>query len=258
MQRRINQLETDSSASNLLRCLADADVDLLRPGLETWQGSAGDVLYRPGDVVRFVYFPCGPSLVSFRIELADGRAVETALVGREGAVGGIVSRGRLPAYARAEVQSGGSFLRMLTVDLEEAKMRSPTLRHFFARYADCLLAQVFQTTACNAGHSIEQRTAKWILAAIDRTGDHEIPLTQDQLAGMLGVGRSYISRVLSALKARAILTPRRGRLIVSDMHGLKMLSCDCNDMVRRHFDEVLAGVYPRGDDAAPAHSDCSG
>ena len=45
-------------------------------------------------------------MASFRIILLDGGNVETALVGREGAVGGIVSKGRLPAYARAVVQFG--------------------------------------------------------------------------------------------------------------------------------------------------------
>jgi len=31
---------------------------------------------------------------------------------------------------------------------------------------------------------------------------------------------------------------------VRDMEKLLSLSCDCPDAVRRHFDEVLKGVYP--------------
>jgi CRP-like cAMP-binding protein len=238
----------EGPTNNLLRALRPADLAALRPALETWQGRAGDLLYRPGDVVDYVYFPCGGALVSFRVMLEDGREVETALVGREGAVGGIVSQGNLPAFARAEIQVAGAFLRLRLTALEAAKRRSPPLANLFARYADCLMAQMFQAIACNAVHSIEQRAAKWLLAAMERTGADSVTLTQEQVAGMLGVGRSYISRVLQSLKADGLVETRRGRLTVRDPAGLAARSCECNAALRRHFEEVLTGVYPR---AAP-------
>ena len=46
---------------------------------------------------------------------------------------------------------------------------------------------------------------------MQRTGDHVVPLTQEQLAGMLGVGRSYVSRVIRSLKERGLVETRRGR-----------------------------------------------
>ena len=68
-----------------------------------------------------------------------------------------------------------------------------------------MLAQMFQSTACNAIHSIEQRTAKWIISAMERTdGDNVVPLTHEQLATLLGVGRSYASRVIQTFKAEGI------------------------------------------------------
>ncbi len=234
----------ETADNNLLRSLRAHDLALIEPLVEPGSFAAGATLYEPGDQVRFVYFPCGPSMVSFMVLLEEGRVVETALIGREGAVGGVVSQGRLPAYARAMVQFPGMFLRIESAALEDAKMRSLTLRHLFARYADCVMAQIFQAVACNAAHSIEQRTAKWLLAAIERTGDHDVPLTQDQLAGMLGVGRSYISRVIQLLKGSDILDTKRGGIRVKDIQRLRGLACGCNDAVRRHFDDVLRGVYP--------------
>lgn len=234
----------ESVANNLLRALRPADAAILSDLATPWLGQCGDVLFEPGEQVRYVYFPCGASLISYLVLLEDGRAVETALIGREGAAGGIVSQGRLPAYAKAEVQYPGPFLRMELARLEEAKTRSITLRHLFDRYADCLMAQIFQAVACNAAHTIEQRTAKWLISAMDRTGAPIIPLTQDQLAQMMGVGRSYISRVLGSFRQRGLLETRRGFLVVSDLDALRALSCGCNDAVRRHFDEVLSGVYP--------------
>lgn len=239
---------TAELGNNLLRALRPTDAAILNSLAQPWQGQRGEVLYEPGESVTDVYFPCGPAMISYLVVLPDGRTAETALIGREGAVGGIVSRGRLPAFARAEVQFPGTFLRMAVVDLEEAKQRSSTLGYLFTRYADCMMAQVFQSVACNAAHTIEQRTAKWLLAAMERTGARVIPLTQEQLAAMLGVGRSYISRVIATFKDRDVIQTRRGSTVVTDLDQLRGIACGCNESVRRHFEEVLEGVYPTEDE----------
>jgi len=240
--------------NNLLRALRAHDWAILGPRLEDWSAPTGTILHRPGDTVRYAFFPRGSSLISYLVELEDGRAIETALVGREGAIGGIVSQGRLPAFSRAEVQRGGAFYRVDLHHLEEAKARSLTLRYLFARYADCLMAQVFQSVACNAAHSIEQRTAKWLLAAAERTGTDDLALTQEQLAAMLGVGRSYLSRVIHDLRQRGVIETGRGRIRVRDANGLRSLACECNHAVSQHFDDVLKGVYPAEENGMMATS----
>jgi len=237
--------------NNLLRRLSASDFALIAPHLVHEEAQAGDLLYNPGDDVEIVHFPCGPSLASFMVPNEDGRDVETILVGREGAVGGIVSQGYLPAYTRIMIKFGGPFVRLPIGKLDAAKTRSATLRNVFARYADCMLAQIFQSTACNAIHSIEQRTAKWILSAMERTnGDNVVPLTHEQLATLLGVGRSYTSRVMQRFKAEGVLETRRGSIAIRNREALRVRACLCNESVKNHFEEVLRGVYP----AEEAHS----
>ncbi len=231
--------------NNLLRRLSAADFALISPHLVHEDGAAGELLYNPGDDIEVVHFPCGPSLATFLVPNEDGRDVETILVGREGAVGGIVSQGYLPAYTSIIVKFGGPFARLHIRKLEIAKAKSATMRNVFARYADCMLAQIFQATACNAIHSIEQRTAKWIISAMERTdGNDRVPLTHEQLATLLGVGRSYTSRVIQTFKAEGVLDTRRGSILVRNREALRLRSCLCNEQVKKHFEEVLRGVYP--------------
>src|SRR3979490_1806718 len=210
--------------NNLLRRLSASDFALIAPYLAYEEAGANELLYNPGDDVEIVHFPCGPSLATYLVSNEDGRDVETILVGREGAVGGIVSEGYLPAYTRIMVKFGGPFVRLHVGTLDAAKTKPATRRNACARYCDCMLAQIFQSTACNAIHASEQRTAKWIIAAMERIdGDETVPLTHEQLATMLGVGRSYASRVIQTFKAEGVLEPRRRSILIRNPDALQIL-----------------------------------
>jgi CRP-like cAMP-binding protein len=230
--------------NGLLAVLVEEDRSRLAPQMMVVDMPAGGVLHRAGDNVVDTWFPLGATLAAFSLETEGGEVIDVALVGREGAIGGIVSNGHLPAYSTAVVRSPGRLIRIKTSALEQMKLHSIALRHWFSRYSDCLLAQVFQTAACNARHTIKQRTAKLLLAALARTGDAELAITQDQLADMLGVGRTFVSRVIGEMRKADIVQSGRGRLIVRDEAGLRALSCRCTAAIEDHFDSVLHGIYP--------------
>jgi hypothetical protein len=61
---------------------------------------------------------------------------------------------------------------------------------------------------------------------------------------MLGVGRSYASRVVQVFKAEGVLETHRGAVLVRDRVALQARACLCNESVKSHFEEVLRGVYP--------------
>ena len=61
---------------------------------------------------------------------------------------------------------------------------------------------------------------------------------------MLGVGRSYTSRVMQIFKTEKIVEIRRAALLVRDFEALNARSCLYNENVKRHFEDVLRGVYP--------------
>src|SRR5690242_14093142 len=89
--------------NRLLSSLRAADRALLDP-LEAFSLERGEVLFEPGDEVDNIYFP-GPGMIaSFVMDLSDGITTEAAMIGQEGAIGGIISHGNKPAFARAVVQ----------------------------------------------------------------------------------------------------------------------------------------------------------
>jgi CRP-like cAMP-binding protein len=211
---------------------------LLEPFGEFVALQSGDVVLARGEQVRSSLFPIGPTMISLTVELTGGRKAEVASIGREGAVGGIVSCGHAPAFSRAEVLVPGTAFRVPMDALEDGKTRSPFVANLFCRYSDYLLAQVMQSVVCNAYHSIPQRAARWLLHAQDRAGDR-IELTQEAFAGLLGVQRTTVNAVVRELASDNLIATGRGNVRVTDRAGLKRRSCECYDRLQDHYHAVI-------------------
>lgn len=237
----INELDRldGAFAGNLLLATFSAEVrGLLEPHGDVVSLAVGDHVQVRGQDVEWSYFPFGTTMISLVVEMDDGRTVQVASIGREGAVGGIVSCGSAPAFAQAQVMVGGPAMRVPMEALEEAKSRSGFVANLFCRFSDYLLAEVMQSAACNSFHSIQQRAARWLLTAQDRAGDR-IELTQEALAELLGVQRTTVNAVVGALQDLGLISARRGRVIVVDRAGLKRHACECYSTVGEHFGSVI-------------------
>ncbi len=233
------------ASNRLLATLGPSDRALLESSAEMVTLNKGAILFGSGDEVAAVHFPAPGTMISLIVDLADGRSIEVATIGKEGAVGGIVSCGKPPAFARAEVQIPGAALRVEMKALEAAKARSSHIRDIFCRYADALLAQIMQSVACNAAHPLEARLCRWLLTTQDRSGGDEIPLTQEYLAEMLAVQRTTVSGVARALQAQGLISYRRGSLQIKRRDLLEEKACDCYRSVEQHFRDVLPDVKPQ-------------
>jgi CRP-like cAMP-binding protein len=211
----------------------------LKPHLEVVDLGPGQVLCAAGKPLAETYFPLTGTMVAVLVILRDGKAVEATIIGREGVVGGIVTGPDHPSFATATAQVPGRCARIATSRLQEAKEQSAKLRDLFSRYADALLAQILQSVVCNAFHPMQQRLARRLLAAQDRIGSNDLPLTQDYLAQMLGVHRSTVIRVARPLQEDGIIQYARGRITVLNRGKLEKAACECNAAIARHFDRVL-------------------
>lgn len=236
------KVHTPRAANRLLAAVAPRDMELIERHLEVVALPRGRVLFEPGDDVTTTHFPCHKTMVSLLIVTRDGREIEAATIGREGAVGGIVSGGNKPAFGRAVVQVPGSAMAIPTAILETVKVGSSHFGELFSRYADALLAQLMQSVACNALHSVEERCARWLLSTHDRAGDQIIHLTQESLAEMLGVQRTTVTAVVQGLETRGVVRRHRGRVEIVDRKGLERASCECYAAVETHFATMLPQV----------------
>lgn len=230
--------------NRILARLPQGAFDTIAPHLEIVDLQIGACLFEPGDRVGHAYFPLGGLVVAVVLPMRDGKAVEAATIGREGALGGVVSLGLQPAFARAVVQIGGRAARIPLGRLEDGKRAAPRLHDVLLRYTDCFTAQVLQSVGCATLHPLEARCARWLLTMQDRLQQPELPLTQEALAEMFGVARTYVTRIASALQSRGAISYRRGLIRVERRAVLEEATCECYGAVRRHFDRVLPGLYP--------------
>jgi CRP-like cAMP-binding protein len=238
VEDELTQIDHAFSGNQLLASMPKEARALLEPFGTLVDLKADSELHARGAPVEESYFPFGSTMISFVVELSAGRSIEVASVGSEGAVGGIVSCGHAPAFAEARVQIGGPAMKIPMKVLEDAKMRSGHIRNLFCRFSDYLLSQVMQSVACNNFHTIEQRTARWLLTAQDRGGDR-IELTQGELAGLLGAQRTTVNAAVQTLQDQGLIATRRGSIQVVDRAGLKQLTCGCYRSVRQHFSDVI-------------------
>ena len=226
-------------AGNRLLATLDADTRaLLEPFATIIDLMPGDAVLTAGTLVERTVFPFDTLMVSLMVELRGGRSVEVTSIGKEGAIGGIVSCGGVPAFTHAVVQIAGRALAFPMQALESAKRASPHIQHLFCRYSDFLLATVMQSVACNAFHPIEARAARWLLHAADRVGDRLV-LTQESLAGLLGVQRTTVNAVARLLQEQGLIAYRRGAIQVLDRPGLAKVACECYAAIEQHFADVL-------------------
>src|SRR5712672_4864769 len=212
--------------NKLLSTLPRDQFDLLAPHLTTVSLPQGEMLVGAGEEFDHVYFPhCG--MLSLLAVLRDGKAIETATVGREGVVGAMAGLGLYKSLVRVVVQMPVSCSKIAATHFRTAVAASDPLRNLCIRYNEVLLSQARVTAACNALHSIEARFCRWLLQSADRAGSDTVGLTQEFLAEMLGVRRTSVTEVASKVQNAGVITYSRGVIKIVDRPALMRMSCEC-------------------------------
>jgi len=210
----------------------------LWPQLEAVPLHAHDVIYQADEPIDAVYF-VESGLCSLMTTTREGHGVEAALVGHEGLLGLGVGLGAPTMPVEALVRVNGRALRMPEDAFRRELARDASLRDVVNRYANALLVHLLQSAACNRLHGLEARCCRWLLGAADRLESPAFPVTQELLAGALGVRRPSLTLALRALQRAGAIAYRRGHVTILDRSRLEAASCECYAVVRTHFARVL-------------------
>lgn len=232
-------LSTPLRARNgVLLALPAADYERVARHLERVMLRLGDMLYEPGAPQHYAYFP-NTSVVSLHYIMESGASAETAAVGNEGVVGVSLFMGGDTTPSSAVVQIAGDAYRIEAAALKEEFGRAGPMQRLLLRYMQALIAQTTQTAVCNRHHSVEQQLCRWLLFTLDRVPSGEVVVTQELIAGVLGVRRESITEAAGALQRAGLISYRRGHITVLERPGLELVACECYRVVTAESRRLL-------------------
>jgi CRP-like cAMP-binding protein len=203
----------------------------------------GELLYEQDALVHDAYFFTSGA-ASLLILMENGSALEPAIIGREGMLGFPIGLGENRSRWRSVIQIEGEALVIPRSDLSRQLRVGGDLPALLTHYAGLLITFVAQSAACAQFHSLEQRTARWLLLMHDRARGDDFAITQEYLAFMLGAHRPSETLALHALSERGILGLRRGHIRILDRAALLAETCECYARVQIQYAESVEVQLP--------------
>lgn len=224
--------------NRLLAALSEPELGRFVPHLEFVEMHRGNVLYESGTHPTYAYFPT-TAIVSLLYVLENGTCAEMAVVGFEGVVGVSIFMGGGCTSSRAVVQSPGNGFRVKADLLVRESHQSAAVLHHLLRYTQALITQMGQTAVCNRHHTVDQQVCRCLLLSLDRLNSNEFEMTQELIAGRLGVRREGVTEAACRLQQAGMIEYRRGHITVLDRAGLELRACECYAVVRKQYDRLL-------------------
>ena len=213
--------------------------DRIEPDLKPVSLERGEVLHRPGEPIRDLYFP-----TTCMISITVRRTVEVGAIGRREVVGiNAFMGGHETTQTEYIVKLPGEGMKIAADPLKTEFNRNSQLRDLLLKYTQAMIAQISQNVACNRLHDINQRLARWLLEVSDRMQSHTFPLTQEFMAEMLGVRRPGVTETAVKLKDMGLIEYSRGHIEITDLKALENMSCECYIVLKDEYDRLL-GIKP--------------
>lgn len=222
------------SRNLLLEALPDPLRQRLARSFKVLSVSQGEVLYKPGESIRYAYFPLD-ALIALSGFTPEGRNVVVTLIGNEGLLGVRAALGDRTYWHGAVVEIPGTCLRMDAAVLRAEFLRCGPLHDRVLDYIRYLLVQISQSALCNRIHLVRPRLARWLLMVHDRVQVEEYSMTHDQLSDMLGAPRVHITLAAQSLRRSGLIDYVRGRLRFIDRAGLESAACECYRITSREL-----------------------
>jgi CRP-like cAMP-binding protein len=209
--------------NQLLAALSQADLALLQPHLRSMPMAVFKDMERPNRRIETVFF-MEAGIASVVAVQPDETRAEVGLIGREGMSGIAVVLGGDQSPHSTYIQVAGEGQRIAANELRKAMDASVTMRSLFLKFAQVFMVQTAHTAIANARAHLDQRLARWILMAHDRTGTETLPLTHEFLSLMLGVRRAGVTETLQSLKRQKLIDTGRNKIVLRNRKGIERIA----------------------------------
>jgi len=227
--------------NRLLEHLPRHVLERLRPDLELVKMANKQIVHKPGEEIRFLYFPL-TCMISVTVTIG-GKTIEAGAVGsREVAGINAFMGGRETTETEYIVQVPGEALRIAAAPIKAEFDSNAEVRSVMLKYTQALIAHISRNVGCNRVHDLDQRCARWLLEVSDRVQAVEFDLTQEFISQMLGVTRSSITRTTVVLKEKKIIDYSRSNIRLLDLQALEAQSCECYFALRDEYDRLLGSL----------------
>lgn len=159
----------------------------------------------------------------------DGKALTMAILEPGAVFGEMMLVGQRMYDNYAEAIEDVEICQLSSADVEHFLLTDPRIAIRIARHLGEQVARLEERLTDLALRPLLARVASTLirLAASERSsrfGHATIRLTHDQLAGLLGATRESTSKTMADLASRNLIRQGRGRIVVIDAAGLKILS----------------------------------
>lgn len=186
-----------------------------------------EFLYQEEDHIEYVYFPETAVISEFKM-LEDGRMVEIAVTGNEGAIGlATILSDTHHAMNSAQVSQAGTAQRIDAATFEKMLRSNERLRTHLSHFVDLYIKQISQKAICNMFHSVRERLCTWLLMIQDRCGRKTLALTHEQIARALGVYRPSVTCIAQELREGNLIDYSRGGISLRDRSRIEQSACTC-------------------------------
>ena len=241
MSRIVEKAHILHQPNAFLAALPPSELQFMRNFLRPMTLNIRERLHRFGEEIEQVIFPSS-GVVTTRGILRNGPAPISALIGRDGIVGGLAATAAVGSMFDADVSISGIGLRISATDYRKLLEARPPIRHLAARFEAALVAQIMQFGACNAVHKVENRLCRLLLVFQDCVGGSgRLHLTQSDLGGMLGVRRTTITLLAGRLEACGAILSRHGSVEVLRRDELEAWSCGCESQISTFRSTLFSG-----------------
>lgn len=212
--------------NGLLAAVSTDAFSLLRPHLRQHALEKGTLLWDVNESIGHIYFPHS-GLISITLLGSEGQYIEVGSIGPESAAGLYELSADAARSTRATMCIGGIVSSIPAEQFREVAQQNEELAALAALSRDWQLQQAQQMAACNASHSADARLARWLYSAGERTGSDMIPMTQEELAAMLGIRRTTATLLAQGLHNKGAIDYARGRIRIRDRDALVGAACSC-------------------------------